>query len=67
MADATPDVESIPYAIERQPFAHQLEKIEVPPIIAGVAEILGRVGLQGAKLVGHHDPKTGIRFSGECS
>jgi hypothetical protein len=56
MAYTTPDVESIAHAIERKPFADQLEKIGIPPKIARVAEIFGRVRIQGAEFVGHDVP-----------
>ena len=31
MADPTSNIENILHAIEREPFAHQLKKIEIPP------------------------------------
>jgi hypothetical protein len=54
MADPTSNIENILNAIERKPFAYQLKKVEIPPIIARVAKILGRMRVQGAKFVGHH-------------
>jgi hypothetical protein len=39
MADPTSNIENILHAIERKPFARQLKKIEIPPIIARIAEI----------------------------
>jgi hypothetical protein len=56
MADAASNIENILHAIERKPFAYQLKKVKIPPIIARVTEILGRVRIQGAKFVGHHAP-----------
>src|SRR6516162_10532947 len=56
MADPTSNIENILHAIERKPFAHQVKKIEIPPIIARIAEILGRMRIQGAKFVGHRGP-----------
>src|SRR6516225_11244836 len=53
MADSTSDIENILHAIERKPFAYQLKKVEIPPIIARVAEVLGRMGIEGAKFVSH--------------
>ena len=55
MADATADVEDISHSIERKPPGHQFEEVEVPPMIAGIAEMLGRVGIERAELVGHCD------------
>jgi len=41
MTHATPDVGNIANAFERKPLRHQREEIEVPPMIAGVAEVFG--------------------------
>src|SRR6516162_8111166 len=54
MADSTSNIENVLHVIERKPFAYQLKKIDIPPIIARVAEIFSRVRIQGAKFVGHH-------------
>src|ERR1700675_1395744 len=54
MADPRSNIENILHAVERKPFSHQLKKIEIPPIIARVAEILGRMRTQSAKFVSHH-------------
>jgi hypothetical protein len=54
MAEPTSNIENILHAIERKPFAHQHKKVEIPPMIARVAEILGRVRIEGAKFVSHH-------------
>ena len=58
MADAAADIEYVGHAIEREPFADQFEKVGIPPIIARVAEILGRVGIQGAKFIDHHGARS---------
>src|SRR5262245_14755053 len=60
MADPTSNIENILHVIERKPFAHQLEKVEIPPIIARVAEILGRVRIESAKFVSHHGLRSAI-------
>jgi len=39
MADATSNIEKVLHAIERKPFAYQLKKVEIPPIVARVAEM----------------------------
>ena len=38
MPDSTSNIENILHAIERKPFAYQLKKVEIPPIVARVAE-----------------------------
>jgi hypothetical protein len=58
MADSTSNIEHVLHAIERKSFAHQLKKVEIPPIIARVAEMLGRVRIQSAKFVGHHGSRS---------
>src|SRR5215510_14750899 len=60
MADSTSNIENILHVIERKSFAHQLKKVEIPPIIARVAEILGRVRIEGAKFVSHHGLRSAI-------
>src|SRR5215831_19411749 len=60
MADSTSNIENILHVIERKSFAHQLKKVEIPPIIARVAEILGRVRIEGAKFVSHHRLRSAI-------
>src|SRR5262249_42524096 len=57
MPNTAPNVEHIAHAIERKPFGHQLKEVDIPPIVAGVTEILGRMGLQSAKFVGHQDSR----------
>ena len=59
MADAAADIEHFADPIERKPLADQFEKVGVPPIIARVAEIFGRVGFQRAKFVGHDSSRSG--------
>ena len=61
MADSTSNIENILHVIERKPFAYQFKKIDIPPIIARVAEILSRMRIQGAKFVGHHGFRSAVR------
>jgi hypothetical protein len=65
MADTAPDVENISDPIERKPFAHQLKKIGIPPIIAGIAEILRRMEIKSAKFIGHRGSRS--EKLGTCS
>src|SRR6516165_7121897 len=61
MTDPTSNIENILHVIERKPFAYQLKKVEIPPIIARLAEILSRMRIQGAKFVGHHGFRSAVR------
>ena len=54
MTDATSDIEDILNTIKRKPSAHQFKKVEIPPIITCLTEILGGVGIERPKFVGHH-------------